>query len=632
MTADEAPHPADDPAEVARHQAVGRAAASPAEWEDPLPLQGLPAELPPFPLTMLPEWVADLVKAVAKHADTPDDVAAFAALGTLGAATGRRAWISAKGQRVPINFYGVTGLASGQRKSGPFHAVAIVPLMRAQLLLQNDEDARAEMAKEDARQVRLFSTNPSPAGLRELMADNHQRMAVVSSEGGVFQELAGRYDKIPDLDLVLSGYDGHPFQADRATKSVLPMDEPVLSLSLTVQPVVLADAAGNAAFRDRGFLARLLYSLPKDVVGYRANERTEIPDDLKILYYDRMTDLLIRAHSPLNNPAEWIISDAAWKIFHDAEQRIEVKLRLGAEYGGNDGLREWASKFTGHLLRLTGLLHAAENCNGKTGLSEMPGEISEDTMRRAIKAMEEYFLPHAEATFGFMRAGPEAKEAEAVIEWIRGIDWTGETGGKFGKTIAGHPGVVTQREIVTAVWAIRDADHASGVLHTLEKAGYVRLTEAERRDSHRYAIHPSLFSSAVSALAVSGGVSAGQMANQSAEDHLCTSSALGASAETAEERRGGPLRSSNKYLAAETPSNAASAETAEEFQANGASAEVRHPWPASETGPCIRCGTAGHRYGDDGRSLCVTCQEGQNSRQTPPRQQPRHQTRAKRHK
>ena len=38
---------------------------------------------------------------------------------------------------------------------------------------------------------------------------------------------------------------------------------------------------------------------------------------------------------------------------------------------------------------------------------------------------------------------------------------------------------------------------------------------------------------------------------------------------------------------------------------------VNGTWPASETGPCTRCGTPCHRYGDGGQSLCETCRDGQ---------------------
>jgi replicative DNA helicase len=573
---DEAPHPADDPAEVDRHeQQARRAQVTKSEvWEDPLPLTPQATALPAFPLGVLPAWVRNMVQAVARNADTPADVAAFAALGTLSTATGRRAWISAKNQRVPVNFYGVTGLVSGQRKSGPFAAIANVPLLGAQKVLQGDEDSRAQDAKEEPCQVRLFSTNATPAGLRELMAANGQRMAVVSSEGGVFQELAGRYDRIPDLDLVLSGYDGHPFNADRATKIVCPMDEPILTMSLTVQPAVLKEMSGQAAFRDRGLLARLLYGLPEDVVGFRKNERIPVRQEVADAYYGRMTRLLVTSYPWLK--ADWSLSDAAWKIFHESEQKVEVKLRPGAEYGTNDGMREWASKFTGHILRLTGLLHAAEHCDAKASLQDIPHRVSEGTMRRGLTAMEDYFLPHAEATFGLMRMDPMAQDAETVLDWIRSIDWTGKSGGHLGATIASHPGIITRREVVTSVRAIGTTDQAATVLHLLEKAGYVRLTEAERRDSVRYLVHPSLKTSALSALADFDDVAAGQSTNQSADRAVCALSALAplepSNADSADRVQTPTAALVNTVSPAETEPEPPSADSADAFRYRGASA------------------------------------------------------------
>lgn len=43
-------------------------------------------------------------------------------------------------------------------------------------------------------------------------------------------------------------------------------------------------------------------------------------------------------------------------------------------------------------------------------------------------------------------------------------------------------------------------------------------------------------------------------------------------------------------------------------------AQVAATWPARETGPCVRCGTAHHRYGEGGNTLCQQCRDAKPER------------------
>jgi len=547
---------------------VPAASGSPAEatadqWEDPLPFTGQAAPLPEFPVNALPAWMADMVQVVARFFDTPPDVAAFAMLGAVSVATARRAWINARGQREPVNLYLLTALDSGSRKSGPFKLMAIDPLTAAQQRLQEEAEARPlPKGLDDTPVIRLFTTSATPAGLRDLAARPHhgmdgkptQRIGVISDEGGIFQELAGRYSgQVPDLDLVLSGWNGSPYTADRATKVVLPMNEPVLTMSLTVQPHVLKKAAGEESFVARGLLARFLYGLPPDVVGHRGNQRTPVPERVAALYLKNMVDLQI-SYADYGR-YEWSLSDDAYKIFHDAEQVLEPKLARGALYGGNDGMREWASKYTGQLLRIAGILHAAGHPNGG-----VPNRISESTMQNAL-TLGEYFLAHAEATFGFMRADPNAEGAGEILRWLADIDWTAQP-------FAGRgPRHVTKREVSKFVWRYRnDPDGALMALRLLEKHGWVTITYGVRQ-SVQVGVHPK--TSALLGTTKNPGVFAAQDTRGTAENGLGTSSAgLGTTTDlprTAEEPPRPFSAHQHPYSPAETSPNRRSAESAEDF-------------------------------------------------------------------
>jgi replicative DNA helicase len=477
-------------------------------WEDPTPLTGQGAPLPEFPLAALPKWMRDAARGIARFHDTPADVAALAALGVVSVATARRARVNLSGQREEVNGYFLAALDSGQRKSGPFAVAATAPLLNAQQQLQADEDAMAQHDDRTPFRIRLFTTNATPAALRNLANDNGERIGILSSEGGVFDELAGRYNNVPDIDLALAGWNGEPYHADRATIDIPPMNRPVLTISLTVQPAVLKDMAVKPSFKDRGLLARFLYSLPADVVGKRRNERVPIPKDVHETYLANMTQLLVSL-APLTDGLEWSVSEAAYKLFHDYEAQLEPKLARGAVYGGDDGMREWASKLMGQTLKLAGLLHAASDPSTVISRSR----IGEETMRAALR-LAEYFLAHAEATFGLMRTDQRTENAREILAWVQRIDWST-------KPWSDHRGGVTRREVCKYVRAVYgDLDGALNALRLLEKHGYLRVTEG-LRDSIRCVLHPDL----------SAGVGTTQISSVSAvqQGYGCADSPVGGS-------------------------------------------------------------------------------------------------------
>ena len=64
----------------------------------------------------------------------------------------------------------------------------------------------------------LWTSDVTPERLGTILADNDERMAWLSSEGGIFEMLGGRYSKgIPNLDLVLKAHIGDSERVDRGS-------------------------------------------------------------------------------------------------------------------------------------------------------------------------------------------------------------------------------------------------------------------------------------------------------------------------------------------------------------------------------------------------------------------------------
>ena len=300
---------------------------APDRWERPSPLGGH-GSLPGFPVAALPDWAAAEVGALAVFTQTPPDLGATVLLAVLSAAAGGRAVVEVRGSwREPVNLYAVAAMPSGARKSAVF-AELTGPLMETEhalvektrpAILENEtqrrvaqRDAeRAAMAasgldNDDARKEamanaiaaaqlaeaitvpvmpRLIADDVTPEASATLLAEQGGRLAVLSAEGGIFSMLAGRYSGgVPSLEVFLKGHSGDMLRVDRKGRPPEHIAQPALTLGLCVQPEVLRTIAGMPGFRARGLLARILYSLPPNLVGHREIGTPPVPEDIRDAY------------------------------------------------------------------------------------------------------------------------------------------------------------------------------------------------------------------------------------------------------------------------------------------------------------------------------------------------------------
>ena len=139
------------------------------------------------------------------------------------------------------------------------------------------EDARAEMLElsaqlakfKDLHPTRLIVDDTTPEKLVDIMNEQGGSIAIISSEGGVFDALAGRYDRTYNFDVYLKAFSGDVISIDRIGRKSNHVENPRLTMALTVQPNVIQGLMINDAFRGRGICGRLLYSVCKSKVGHR---------------------------------------------------------------------------------------------------------------------------------------------------------------------------------------------------------------------------------------------------------------------------------------------------------------------------------------------------------------------------
>jgi replicative DNA helicase len=258
----------------------------------------------------------------------------------------------------------------------------------------------------------------------------------------------GRYSNgVANLDLFLMGHAGDPLRVDRKGSAPLIVDHPALTLGLTVQPEIIKAIADMPGFRGRGLLARILYSLPVNTVGYRQVGITPPADEVGNRYDVFLSDLARLFHGQKDVATVTLTREAA-EAHLAFERDLEPRLRPDGEYGP---IMEWASKLAGAIARIALLLHVAKN----QGVTEDP--IPEGTMRDAIR-VGGYFTAHAMAAFDLMGVDPDVEGARTILDWIKRH---------------GHESF-TRRDAHRGCHQFRKVTELDGPLRLLEDHDYIR--------------------------------------------------------------------------------------------------------------------------------------------------------------
>ena len=493
-------------------------AAAPAGqgWDGvPVPLK-TDRLLRPFPVDVFPGWLADQVEAVAEATQTPADLAGSVALACLSAAAGGKVLVQVtRSWAEQVNLYSVTALPPGSRKSPVFRAMtsplsdaeealrevaaerrvetelaARIAIARAEDLAKKAERATANphealadataAAKEAAEIVvpelpRLMTDDVTPESCISLLATHGGRLAVLSAEGDVFATLTGtRYSATPNLGVFLKGHAGDKLQVDRKGRPSESIERPALTLGVTTQPGTLQGLAAQPGFRDRGVLARILYSLPTNTVGTRNNLAEPVPEPIETTYADALRTLVL-VLADHDTPHLLDLTPDARQILLDFQDWLEP--RLHPQTGQLAAITDWASKLAGAVVRLAALLHLAHTFT--TGYA---APISADTMH-AAERIGRYYLDHALAVYDLMgRSDPDLDDARELLAWIT----------KHGQDTFTRRDALRSLQGRTRFATATDLDPA---LNILTDHGHIRPKTSETkpgrgRPSAAYEVHP----------------------------------------------------------------------------------------------------------------------------------------------
>lgn len=471
-------------------------------WETPLPFDEY--DLPSFPVDALPETVRRYVLAVAESTQTSVDMAAVEALGVGSLCSQGKYFIQGNADWAePLNIYTVVILPPAERKSSVL-SVMIRPveeyekeensrrnagIIESQMVLSRlekekrslveraskgkatEEEVRAkatEIAKyEPVKPLRLFVDDVTSEKLTSVLAENKGRAAVVSAEGGIFDIISGLYSRNVNIDVFLKGHSGDTIRVDRIGRASESIIHPALTMVLAVQPEVLNGLMSNNTFRGRGLTARFLYSMPKSTVGSRSFSTKPIPEGVRARYRALIETIL----SSDNEQEPISLDDGAREVLEDLFNEIEGRLK-----GDLAEISDWAGKFVGAVLRISGILHVM-----KYPKDSMFDAVDRETMEHAV-IIGRYFLTHAKAAYSLMGADTVNKDAQHLLSFIKR-----ERLAEF-----------SRRDAMRLCRSFKTADSLQPVLNRLCEYGYIAVKSQEpvsgigRRPSEVYVTNPAV--------------------------------------------------------------------------------------------------------------------------------------------
>jgi hypothetical protein len=454
-------------------------------WDEPIPFRDAPA----FPLEVLPPWLGVWAAEQARAVQAPADLPALLGLAVLAFTTAKKIAVEIKpGWREPTNLYVAVALAPGEGKS-PIFAAATAPLRewerelrarrapqiadaeecdrmheeRTQNLRKRaakagdlerralEEELRALAVERVGRRVpsapRLVADDATPEAVGRLLAQQHGRLGVFSSEGGPFAILAGRYSEgRVNCDLFCKAHSGDAYDLDRIGRPSLHLAAPLLTLGLTVQPSVIAGLASTPAFRALGLLARFLYALPHSRVGTRKADPEPVTEAARS-EYGRVVRALAELPEQLDEDGELVarpiqLTEDARRVWIAFKAEIEPRLGPGGEL---HSMADWGNKLPGLVARLAGLLHVGAYLEGALDLP-----IEGTTMDRAI-AIGRYAIDHARVAFGLMDADSATALAKHIWAWCRRTDTGVVTRHTMHRALQGRVQRVTDLDAAIAV-------------------------------------------------------------------------------------------------------------------------------------------------------------------------------------
>ena len=413
-----------------------------SDWREPTPLDTI---IPPdFPLECFPQTLSDYVKELSEYTQTDPAMAGVSCLGILGGVFQNKISVqSVNGNIEQTSIYAVKICAPAERKSevdryttrpiikfsNRYNAAhkADITRSRAEYKMKQKALTAAEKAKEtdfDAlllaqndidnfKEVALFTLiadDTTIEALITLMTQNNERMLIASDEGGIFSHMKGRY-KIngDDIELYLKAHSGGRVSVHRKSREPETLENPALSLCVSVQPYIAENAILDDENTGRGLTARLVFAYCDEKAGTRGAVSKPMSDEVVKRYEKAIIRCLEQTiHDDISLKSDYSTVRIA-KLSEDAREYAIGYFDV-CERRIIDGLERakgWNGKCFGLAIRIAGLFHSFECMERDVDPADLPIPLS--IMMKAAKLVEVLAI-HAEKVF----MGTDRKNTQAL--------------------------------------------------------------------------------------------------------------------------------------------------------------------------------------------------------------------------
>jgi putative DNA primase/helicase len=434
--------------------ANGGSTPASSPWSRPVPLVGQ-IERADYPLSALPEAIRGAVVDVIDAVQAAPEMVASSALAVASLAAQSMADVRRSETLTgPCSLYFLTVAESGDRKSTVDRLLgrSVQEFQDAQrdaakvTLASHEADVATWQAKRDAidnklsgdakagkdldghradlaqletgkpdapRVPRLLFEDVTSEKLGKALATEWPSAGIFSSEGGAVLggHSMGKDSIARTLGLLNKMWDGASHIVDRATSASFAVRGARMTISLQVQPHVLADFLDRdrGMSRGSGFLARFLASSPASLQGSRLYREPQATPELQA-FNARISGMLadlptIDGERGLMLPTLDLdpIAKANWIEVYDA---IEAQLSSGGDFAP---VRDVASKAADNVARLAGVLHVFENGpSGVIGLRSL----------QAAARIVTWHLYAARGLFAPFNLSKEAANAATLDRWL----------------------------------------------------------------------------------------------------------------------------------------------------------------------------------------------------------------------
>lgn len=411
------------------------------EWGTPTPF--VETDRIQFDLNWLPKVIGDYCREISDSLHVSADMAGCCALGILSSACqhGKVIINESTGWEEPLNLYVAVVADPGERKSPVLNLLkrpivqwqqskndslqgdiarsrAELKLLRGRLAKAENEAAKNNDPTLDEvvfslaeaidrftpiKAVQLLSDDITSEALAVKMKDNAEKLSIISSEGGILETICGRYSQgTVNADIYLKSFFGEAVQIDRINRESDTLRNPILSMLLCIQPIILQKLVCNSELRHNGLVDRFLFCVPTSSIGKATFHSTPISEKTMANYHNVVKRLLDERESTVYVR----LSEEAKDIFAAFFDHLHA-FRIVGDLADVQG---WVSKHGGIVARIAAILQLA---------TDGGHEVSAENMQHAI-GISGYFCQQVKIALGSAMDTSIRKKAEYLLQRIKG--------------------------------------------------------------------------------------------------------------------------------------------------------------------------------------------------------------------